>query len=41
MLRKLKTQVKIKVDFNWVKGHKGIKGNELVDSKCRELLENI
>lgn len=39
MLRNLSKETKIEVEFVWVKGHKGIQGNELVDSKCRDLLK--
>lgn len=39
-LKGLKSQVKVSVSFNWVKGHIGIEGNELVDSKCEEILKN-
>lgn len=39
-LKELKNKVKVKVSFNWVKGHIGIKGNELVDSRCGDLLKN-
>lgn len=40
-LKELKSQVKVKVSFKLIKGHSGIKGNELVDSQCQQLLANF
>lgn len=39
-LKNLKSQVKVKVSFMLIKGHSGIKGNEIVDSECQKILAN-
>lgn len=40
-LKALRGQVKVNVAFKLVKGHAGVKGNELVDSQCQQIIANF